>query len=94
MDDHIKAINQRLDSCTKHQEVQNKNVEDTLAKLVVAITDLQKIHQEISYLTTRNESERRVVIDNGNNSVRNLQFTPKLEFPKFNGSNTRTWIKK
>ena len=32
--------------------------------------------------------------ETGNHSVRALHFTPKLEFPKFNGTSTRTWIKK
>ncbi|VFQ74021.1 unnamed protein product [Cuscuta campestris] len=32
--------------------------------------------------------------DGGYSHARTLNFNPKLEFPKFDGSNTRTWIKK
>ncbi|VFQ80250.1 unnamed protein product [Cuscuta campestris] len=32
--------------------------------------------------------------DGSHSNARNLNFNPKLEFPRFDGSNTRNWIKK
>ncbi|VFQ67144.1 unnamed protein product [Cuscuta campestris] len=44
---------------------------------------------------TGKEKDFRAPAGDGNQSqARNLNFNPKLEFPKFDGNNTRIWIKK
>lgn len=42
----------------------------------------------------RSESGRVDATGGGNVSNRNLGYTPKIAFPKFDGSSSRTWIKK
>ncbi|XP_074369113.1 uncharacterized protein LOC141709470 [Apium graveolens] len=92
MDEQIKFVDQRLDSFSKRQEAMNKNVEEALRKLVQAINDLQK-QKDTPVRLDHGQGSGGFNLESGNSSVRNLPFMPKLEFTKFNGSNSRTWIK-
>ncbi|KAL8108056.1 hypothetical protein AgCh_024478 [Apium graveolens] len=93
MDEQIKSVDQRLDSFAKRQEAMNKIGEEALGKFLQAINDLQKqIYTPVRL--DHGQGSGGFNLESGNSFVRNLPFMPKLEFPKFNGSNSRTWIKK
>lgn len=56
INEHIKVVDHMLDLFAEHLESENKTVEGTLTKLVVAITASHKQQQESEY-TPRNDSE-------------------------------------
>lgn len=96
MDEHIKAVDQRLEQFAKRQEAQNKGFEDVLGKLMQAITELQgdgsrRNNDTLSPRTNtehpRNDGESsRTNLEQGI-VTRPLNLSTKLEFPKFDGSN-------
>lgn len=97
MEDHIKMMKKKLEVYNQKQDVQNKRVEDTLVRLMQSIDEIRSQMKGAS--TSQNngdvhhkENEQMIAIDTCIN--RSFKFTPKLDFPKFDGSNPRNWIKK
>ena len=87
MDEQFKLM---LDNNTRKQEAQIKRLEDNMMKLMQAISDMK---EQIK----NTESGSNNPTDTPFNHIqgtRSLSFMPKLEFPKFDGSNPRVWIKK
>lgn len=60
------------------------------------LEDLMKLILEMQNLNSMTTSQIPLVnsLVAGTNFVRPLSYTPKLEFPKFDGSNTKNWVKK
>lgn len=93
MEENIKAMERKLESYTKKQDSQNKHIEDVLAKMMQAVTELQNQRRD-GEGTSRNSTEVIRQNQEQGTNTRPLNFMPKLEFPKFDGSNSRIWIKK
>ena len=87
MDEQFKLL---LDNNTKKQEAQIKRLEDNVMKMMQAITDMKEQIKN-SESGSGHASDSLVITNQG---TRSLGFVPKLEFPKFDGSNPRVWIKK
>lgn len=63
-----------------------------MLKMMKAIADMK---EQIKSAENSSGSHQEVLIhnDQGMTGTRSLSFLPKLEFPKFYGSNPRVWIK-
>ena len=55
---------------------------------------MAQILAQMEQVEPRNEGGRLFPINNGVNGGNNLQFSPKVEFPTFDGNDPRGWIKK
>lgn len=92
MDDHIKQLEQKIADQNKRLEEQNQQFQEMMAIL-------KELRNPTSSSTPtgidQNDSSRILnntsIATNGN---RTLGFTPKIEFPKFDGNGTRVWVKK
>ncbi|KAL8087895.1 hypothetical protein AgCh_037873 [Apium graveolens] len=90
MEEQFKIL---LETSTRKQEDQIKRLEDNMIKMMQVNTDMKE-----QIKSSENASGRQEVPINNDSGtisgVRSLSFLPKLEFPKFDGSNPRVWIKK
>lgn len=90
-------MEKKLEMYNQRQDLQNKKVEDTLVRLMRSIDEIKSQMKGAS--TSRNngdvhhrDDDQVIVTEAGNN--RSFKFTPKLDFPKYDGANPRNWIKK
>lgn len=94
--EHLKVVEKRL-------EDQEKRYDGKIDELIKMIRDLKEPSTSRSTEVLRDSTEnngpqlQRIdgsTINGGNTNSRSLGFTPKLEFPKFDGSGVRNWVKK
>lgn len=93
MGEQMKVMDQRIEHQSQFQEAHNKRFEDTLLKIMQSMNNMQQMAEVGSAHHTVGESSRSSM-DSGNHYNRSLGFVPKLEFPKFDGTNSRNSIKK
>ena len=89
MEDHVKTMEKKLEAYNQKHELQNKRMEDTLGRLMHS---LEELRTQMTGASTSHPHTGYQVFDQ--NSNRSFKFTPKLDFPKFDGNNPRMWIKK
>lgn len=92
-----------LKSAEKHIEDQERQYDGKIDELIKMIRDMKETHTSRStdvFINNsvnngENHSSRHEngSHNGGNPTTRPLGFTPKLEFPKFDGSGARTWVK-
>lgn len=95
--DHLKSVEKRM-------EDQEKRYDGKIDELIKMIRDMKETNTTRSMEVPRDQSENsganhNLRHENGSHNTGNpipkpLGFTPKIEFPKFDGSGVRTWIKK
>ncbi|XP_074327867.1 uncharacterized protein LOC141665786 [Apium graveolens] len=89
-------MEKKLDTYNQKQEMQYKKVEDTLVRLMQSIDEIRPQLNGAStsqnHRRERNGDGEGIVTETGTNQP--FKFTPKLDFPKFDGINPRNWITK
>ncbi|XP_074363636.1 uncharacterized protein LOC141704251 [Apium graveolens] len=97
MEDHVKLMEKKLKMYNQRQDLQNKKFEDTLVRLMQSINEIKSQMKGASTSRNHGDAHHRdddQVIVTETSTNRSFKFTPKLDFPKFDGSNPRNWIKK
>ena len=92
--EHSRSIDRKIEEQSKAMAKRFEESDRKSEKLMKMMRDLS-----IQRATAENPSRTEtpcIEIPNqgGNNSIRNLGDTPKIVFPKFDGSSSRNWIKK
>ena len=88
MEEQLRSMEQRLEEQSQKQEAQSRLFEESMARMLQAITELKNDRGD------RRPSESPRSETGERSSARILGYVPKLEFPKFDGTNARLWIKK
>ncbi|VFQ72987.1 unnamed protein product [Cuscuta campestris] len=92
IEEALKALVDQKKVFAIQMEQQNRKIEDQQAMFRQIMEQIKSIAQGESTSTpgSKRNQERRSESDN----PRQLHFNPKVEFPQFDGSNVRNWIKK
>ena len=96
MDEQLKEQSRTLDRKIEEQSRSfAKKFEESDRKIDEMMKMMREVMAARSTPLAREESSRTdSAVNTGTQNPRPLSYTPKVEFPKFNGSNARVWIKK
>ncbi|XP_056688753.1 uncharacterized protein [Spinacia oleracea] len=95
MDDHLKQLEDRLIAQAQRVDDQSTQIQDQSKKMDGIMELLLDMRNQINQLkdsTSENGHSRQAGGSHGQHA-KTLGYTPKLSFPKFDGTNTRIWIK-
>ncbi|XP_021846729.2 uncharacterized protein [Spinacia oleracea] len=91
MEEHLKQLEEKLLEQAQRVENQSVQLEDQSKKidgLMTVLLEMKNQMKDSSADTNRHQTTRE------GNSAKTFGYNPKLSFPKFDGTNSRVWIKK
>lgn len=89
MDDHLKHFEEKLPEQSQRVANQSKKI-DGIMELQLGMKNQMN---QIRDTSSENGHNKQGGSFREPNNTENLGYTPKFSFPKFDGSNSRVWIK-
>lgn len=89
MEEQFKNLEKQVDDQNRKLEEQNRNIDQKFEEIMKMMQSLKdSASKSIEEFPRSSTNFERI------NPTRSLGMTPKLEFPRFNGTNPRIWVKK
>ncbi|XP_056690204.1 uncharacterized protein [Spinacia oleracea] len=92
MDDHLKQLEEKMLEQSRRVESQSAQIEDESKKLDGLMNLLLEMKNQMRDSSSENSKYNETPKDG--NASKTFGYNPKISFPKFDGSNSRVWIKK